>query len=163
MSKMLRPGGRLPTVCDISMSYLQQRGIKGLLIDIDGTLMQTRDSMPEKPVLDWLKGLKDNGIKLYILSNNKHEHRVAAFSKHVGLPFKHLAGKPATAPFFEAAKVIGLPPEQIGVVGDQTFTDIYGARKSGMFPILVESLDTYLWYFPLRRLLELPFRKEISI
>ena len=69
----------LPDVTQISPELLRQHGIRGLLLDIDGTLMQTRDAMPAQPVLDWLQRMKAEGFVLYILSNNKHEGRVRAF------------------------------------------------------------------------------------
>ena len=72
----------------------------------------------------------------------------------------NLAKKPGLRGFREAARKLGLPPEKLVMVGDQTYTDMLGARRFGCKGILVESTDTYLWYFWPRRLLELPFRKE---
>ena len=60
----------LPDVTHITPALLKQLGVSGLLLDIDGTLMQTRDSMPAQPVLDWMEDMKNAGIILYILSNN---------------------------------------------------------------------------------------------
>ena len=150
----------LPDVTHITPALLQQLGVSGLLLDIDGTLMQTRDSMPAKPVLDWMEDMKNAGIILYILSNNKHHHRVKAFAEAVGLPWQHLAKKPGLRGFREAAGKLGLPPEKLAMVGDQTYTDMLGARRFGCKGILVESTDTYLWYFRPRRLAEIPFRRE---
>lgn len=154
------PHFKLPDVTHITLQLLQKYHIRGLLLDIDGTLMQTRDSMPLQPVLDWMDRMKQAGVALYILSNNKHHHRVQAFAESQGLPWQYLAHKPGKDGFFRAAKELDLPPEQLAVVGDQTFTDMLGARRCGMWGILVESTDTYLWYFWPRRLLELPFRRE---
>lgn len=150
----------LPNVTHITPALLRELEVSGLLLDIDGTLMQTRDSMPAQPVLDWLEQMKQAGVTLYILSNNKHHHRVKAFSQAVGLPWQHLAKKPGLRGFREAAQKLGLPPEKLAMVGDQTYTDVLGARRFGCKAILVDSTDTYLWYFWPRRLLELPFRKE---
>ena len=150
----------LPSVTHITPAMLHQLGVTALLLDIDGTLMQTRDNMPEKPVLDWMKSMEQAGFTLYILSNNKHHHRVKAFAEAVGLPWQNLAKKPALSGFRKAASILNLPPERMAMVGDQTFTDVFGARRFGCKAILVDSTDTYLWYFWPRRLLELPFRKE---
>ena len=65
----------LPDVTHITPELLEKLGVSGLLLDIDGTLMQTRDAMPEQAVLDWMAHMKNSGIILYILSNNKHFHR----------------------------------------------------------------------------------------
>ena len=149
----------LSDVTRITPELLRELGVSGLLLDIDGTLMQTRDAMPARPVLDWLAEMERAGVILYILSNNKHHDRVKAFSEKVGLPWQHLAKKPGQTGFRQAAARLGLRPDQLAMVGDQTFTDMWGARRFGCKAILVESTDTYLWYFPFRRLAELPFRK----
>lgn len=147
-------------VTHITPERLRALGVSGLLLDIDGTLMQTRDAMPRQEVLDWMSALQKEGFILYILSNNKHHHRVKAFAEAVGLPWQHLAKKPGLSGFRLAAEKVGLPPEKLAMVGDQTYTDMLGARRFGCKAVLVESTDTYLWYFRPRRLLELPFRKE---
>ncbi len=150
----------LPDVTHITPALLGQLGVSALLLDIDGTLMQTRDAMPARPVLDWMEGMKQAGVTLYILSNNKHFDRVKAVAERVGLPWQHLAKKPGLAGFRLAAERLGVQPHQLAMVGDQTFTDMWGARRFGCKAILVESTDTYLWYFWPRRLAELPFRRE---
>ena len=150
----------VPDVTHITPALLKKLGVAGLLLDIDGTLMETRDAMPARPVLDWLEEMKSAGVALYILSNNRHRERVQAFAQAVDLPWKNLAGKPGKRGFCLAAERLGLPPEKLALVGDQTFTDMWGARRWGCKGILVESTDIHLWYFWLRRLLELPFRKE---
>lgn len=150
----------VPDVTHITPALLKELGVAGLLLDIDGTLMETRDAMPARPVLDWLEEMKSAGVALYILSNNRHRERVQAFAQAVDLPWQNLAGKPGKRGFCLAAERLGLPPEKLALVGDQTFTDMWGARRWGCKGILVESTDIHLWYFWLRRLLELPFRKE---
>ena len=150
----------LPDVTHITPELLEKLGVSGLLLDIDGTLMQTRDAMPERRILDWMDAMRASGVTLYILSNNKHFERVKAFAETVGLPWQHLAKKPGLKGFRAAAERLGMKPEQLAMVGDQTFTDMWGARRFGCKGILVDSTDTYLWYFWPRRLAELPFRKE---
>ena len=83
-----------------------------------------------------------------------------AFAQAVDLPWQNLAGKPGKRGFCLAAERLGLPPGKLALVGAQIFTDMWGARRWGCKGILVESTDIHLWYFWLRRLLELPFRKE---
>lgn len=150
-----------PAVTDITLEDLQQMGIKALLLDIDGTLMQTRDMMPTDAVMAWLKQVRESGIILYILSNNKHPKRVAAFADAIGARWQHLAGKPRQSGFVKAQQELGLPKEQLALVGDQTYTDMLGCRLFGIKGLLVESTDRYLWYFWPRRLAELPFRHEV--
>ena len=150
-----------PSVTNITVKDLQEMGITALLLDIDGTLMQTRDMMPAPAVMAWLKEMQDNGILLYILSNNKHPKRVEAFANTIGARWQHLAGKPRQRGFVKAQQELDLPKEQLALVGDQTYTDMLGSRLFGIKGLLVESTDRYLWYFWPRRIAELPFRREV--
>lgn len=147
-------------VTDITPDAMRAMNVRGLLLDIDGTLMQSRDRMPEKPVLDWIAQMREAGIRLFIFSNNRHYERVKAFADAVGLPWMYLAKKPRRSSFYRAADRLGLLPGELAVVGDQTYTDMLGARLFGCKALLVQSTDTYLPYFWPRRLLELPFRRE---
>ncbi len=150
-----------PSVTDITVKDLQEMGITALLLDIDGTLMQTRDMMPAPAVMDWLQQMKQSGITLYILSNNKHPNRVKAFADAIGAQWQYLAGKPRQRGFVKAQQELGLSKEQLALVGDQTYTDMLGSRLFGIKGLLVESTDRYLWYFWPRRIAELPFRWEV--
>lgn len=154
------PQRMLHDVTEITPALLRENGVRGLLLDIDGTLMRTREQMPAKPVLDWLEMLRREGFLLYILSNNKHCARVRAFAEGQRIPWQYLARKPRKKGFLRAFRETGLAPAELAVVGDQIFTDMWGARRCGCLALMVESTDTDLWYFPLRRLAELPFRRE---
>lgn len=156
------PNRRFRSVTEITADLLEQMGVRALLLDIDGTLMQTRDQMPAQPVMDWLAEMRRAGIALYVLSNNKHPRRVEAFAAAIGAPWMHLAGKPRLRGFVRAQAELGLPKEALALVGDQIYTDMLGARRFGIPGLLVESTDTYLWYFWPRRLAELPFRKAVK-
>lgn len=147
-------------VTDITPALLARLGVRGILLDIDGTIAPTHTPLPPQEVRDWLDTLKQAGILVYILSNNRHEARVRTLAQALDLPWQWHAGKPKKAGFDRAFSDTGLRPEELAVVGDQIYTDMWGARRNGCRALMVESLDTALWYFPLRRLAELPFRRE---
>ena len=147
-------------VCCIDSCALKAMGVKGILLDIDGTLMRTKDHAPTAEVMAWLGSLKKDGIAVYVLSNNKHPDRVKRFAESIGAEWTYLAHKPKKSGFLHAAECLGLKNEELAVVGDQIFTDMYGAARCGMKGLLVNSLDTYLWYYYPRHLLELIFWKE---
>ena len=66
-----------------------------------------------------------------------------------------MAGKPNPASFRRAAQALGLPPHQVGMVGDQLFTDVLGGNLAGLHTILVHPLiDNALPHTRLARLLE---------
>ena len=147
-------------VTGIRPEYLQEKGIRGLLLDIDGTLARTKDPEPSPAIDAWLREMQENGIQLYILSNNKSPARTESYAKRIGCDWRHKSKKPSTKGFLAAAEHLGLQPHELAIVGDQIYTDVLGGLRSGMWTLMVQSTDTYLWYFPLRRLVELPFRFE---
>lgn len=147
-------------VTRIRPEFLKEKGIRGLLLDIDGTLARTKDPEPSAAVDAWLREMKENGIILYILSNNKSPRRTESYARRIGCSWRHKSKKPSTKGFLAAAEQLGLQPHELAIVGDQIYTDVLGGLRSGMWTLMVQSTDTYLWYFPLRRLAELPFRFE---
>ena len=154
------PHKKFSCVCDITPSLLAEMGIKGIVLDIDGTLMKTKDKWPKDEVMNWITLLQENGILIYVLSNNKHPDRVKKFSEAIGAKWMYLSRKPFKKGFINASKELGLKSNEIGVVGDQIFTDMLGARLCGMKGLIVDSMDTYLWYYWPRHILELIFWKE---
>ena len=147
-------------VTKIIPEELHAMGIRGVLLDIDGTLMRTKDKYPREDVIAWINSLKNNGILIYVLSNNKHPERVKGFAESIGADWTYLAHKPQKNGFINAAKSLGLPHSQIAAVGDQIFTDMFGAARCGMKGLLVNSMDTYLWYYHPRHMLEKIFWRE---
>lgn len=146
------------SVRDITPEELERLGVEGLLLDIDGTLARTDTPRPDEAVMSWLRLMGDRGIKLYILSNNKSPDRTRSYAELIGCRWSHRSHKPSKAGFLRGAAELGLPPEKCAIVGDQIYTDVLGGLRCGMKTLMVQTLDSYLWYFPLRRLVELPFR-----
>ena len=83
---MLRINIALRTVCDLSAALLRKHGIKGLLLDLDNTLTTHDNPRPADGVPEWIETMKQNGIKLCIVSNN-HPPRVKPFADMLGLDF----------------------------------------------------------------------------
>ena len=142
----------------ITPQELHRLGIKGLMLDIDGTLARTKEPAPSEGVMAWLRLMKSSGIRLYILSNNKSPERTERYASMIGCGWSHRSHKPSRKGFEKAQRELGLRPEELAIVGDQIYTDVLGGLRCGMWTLMVQSTDTYLWYFPLRRLAELPFR-----
>ena len=78
----------------IRPEFLRQAGIRGLLLDIDGTLAQTRQPAPSPAVDAWLAEMRRSGVALYILSNNKSPERTRAFAERIGCGWRHRSHKP---------------------------------------------------------------------
>lgn len=143
-------------VTQLTPDELAALEVKGLLLDIDGTLAPTHVKDPVRAVLHWADTLRRAGIRLMILSNNKSEKRARHYGELFDCPWMHRAGKPGAAGFRKSAALLGLQPRELAVVGDQIYTDMLGARRAGMKGLLVDSIDD-VWYKPFRRLAEQPF------
>lgn len=151
---MLYPNKYFHKVEEITIEFLQKNKIKALILDIDNTLIDYNQKM-SKDVEQWAKDLKGQGMKLYILSNTNHKEKVERVANAIGVPYRNLAKKPLKSGFLKVQKELKEKSENIGVVGDQIFTDIIGGNRCKMFTILVDPIDEKdFWYTAWKRPLE---------
>ncbi|MFD1171492.1 YqeG family HAD IIIA-type phosphatase [Oceanobacillus picturae] len=136
MLKKFLPNEHVKSVYDINPEVLKSKGIKGIITDLDNTLVawDVKDATPE--VIEWFKQMKENDIKVTIISNNKQE-RVKVFSEPLETPFVFSARKPLSKAFKSVAKQMGMKKEEIVVIGDQLLTDVLGGNFAGFYTILV--------------------------
>ena len=120
----------------INYALLREKGFNGIIFDIDNTLVHHGDD--STPQVDELfKEIHNLGLKTVLLTNNDEE-RVLRFIKNIDTPFVCDADKPQPTGYLKALDVLGLPKEEVVVIGDQIFTDIYGANQCGIPNILVK-------------------------
>jgi len=151
---ILYPDGHFEKVEEITIKYLQDNKIKALILDVDNTLIDYQKHL-EKSVIQWAKNLKEQGIKLYILSNTNQKEKVEKVAKALEIPYRNLAKKPFKTGFFKVQKELKEKAENIAVVGDQIFTDIIGGNRCRMFTILVEPINPKdFWYTAWKRPIE---------
>ena len=137
---MLYPKEYLNSVKDISLKLLEKNNIKGLILDVDNTLINLDRKMPVG-VSDWAKKIKASGIKICILSNSNKIKKVDEVAKIIEVPYIFFGKKPLKKGFLRAKEILKLNNENIAVVGDQIFTDIIGANRCNMFSILVKPIE----------------------
>lgn len=123
---------------NLGMNYLRENDIKALIIDIYNTICEWKTG-PTDSVKAWIDMMKNNGIKLCLVSNNKR-YRVEKVSKTIGISAIHGAKKPLKGAFLSAVKLMNVSPEACAVVGDQVFTDIYGGNRLNMNTIYVKPI-----------------------
>lgn len=147
------PSEYVSSTYKINYEAMYEAGYRGIVFDIDNTLVghgapQNEESLA---LLNKLKGL---GFKVAVVSNNREE-RVASFAKPADLFYVYKAAKPAGKGYRAAAEVMGLRPEETFCVGDQIFTDVWGANRAGLYNVLVKPLgpDTEI-QIVLKRILE---------
>lgn len=136
----LFPDDYKSSILDITPEYLRDHGLKGIILDIDNTLIGHNVPLPDKRVTALLDRYRSEGIKMCVVSNNRRE-RVAPFCEKIGVEsFVCDALKPAAAGYETAAELMGLGPEETAAVGDQIFTDVWGARRAGCFAVLLKPI-----------------------
>lgn len=151
---ILYPKLYLNSVKDISIELLQKYNLNGLILDVDNTLIDYDKNMPEG-VEDWIKDLKKAKTKLCIVSNSNNKEKVENVAKKLDIPYIFFAKKPLKSGLNKAKKIMELESYQIGVVGDQIMTDIIGANRCNMFPILVKPINEKdIWVTKIKRPLE---------
>ena len=136
---LLRPGDIVPSVEAITPDFLLDRGLSGLLLDLDNTLIPYGSYEDREEIAHWLTQLRVSGIRLALLSNAA-PGRAAHWQERLGLSGAGFAGKPNPSVFRRGARSLGLSPAQTGMVGDQLFTDVLGGNLAGLHTILVHPL-----------------------
>ena len=124
---------------DIDLTLLKQKNIKGLILDIDNTLVPTHVKEADDNIIQWLERVKELDFKVCIVSNAS-QTRVIKFNEKLKIFAIHRAFKPGSKAFYKAARLMDLDNGEIAVVGDQVFTDIYGGNKAGMFTVLTKPI-----------------------
>ncbi len=144
---------------DITPAFLKKHGIKGLILDIDNTLTTHDNPYPAEGIAEWLDTMKKSGIKLIIVSNN-HSERVKPFAQSLGLDFVSDSGKPSKKGYISAMEKMGLSSSETAAVGDQLFTDVWGAKNAGATMLYVKPIEIEpesKRFIRFKRVLEKPF------
>lgn len=114
------------------------RGYKAVIFDIDNTLVPHGVAADERSIALFQR-LKKLGFSTMLLSNNK-EPRVKSFAGQVGSAYIYKAGKPGLKNYYKAMEEMGTNPQTTLFVGDQLFTDVWGAKRAGIYSILVKPI-----------------------
>lgn len=136
MLSVFLPNEYVKSVYDININTLKENGIKGIITDLDNTLVPWDQADATSEVINWFNLLKENDIKVTIISNN-NELRVKTFAEPLKVPSLFDARKPLRRAFNKGAKQMGLKHKEVAVVGDQLLTDILGGNRAGFYTILV--------------------------
>ena len=156
MPLSLLPSIRAQALTDVTPELLQQRDIRLLMLDFDNTIVPYTTSNPEPLMEQWLVDMVQSEIQLCVVSNSKKD-RVKRFCSHYGIDCITHAKKPFTKGIRECLDKYGVAPHEAALVGDQIFTDTFGANNAGCVPILVRAIDNHNIWLKLRHVAELPF------
>lgn len=135
----LYPDIYFESIFDVQTEDLQDMNIKGVIVDIDNTIVPWDNKKLNDEVFNWFKELIQNNFKLCLISNGMSK-RVEYFSNQLDIPAIGKAVKPRKKAFKQALKILDLKRSEIAVIGDQIFTDILGGNRMGFTTILVDPI-----------------------
>lgn len=136
MYKYFLPDEYVKDIFQISPEALIEKGIKGIITDLDNTLVEWDRPEATPEIMEWVRMMQEAGLQVKILSNN-NQNRVESFCEPLGTPFICDARKPLAKNFKKALEMMGLKKEEAVMVGDQLMTDILGGNRFGLHTILV--------------------------
>lgn len=139
MLNLFLPNRYFDSIFDINLKELKKRGIKGVVVDLDNTLVPWNVKNATNEIVDWFKKLEEENIKVMVFSNN-NEERVSLFCNPINVAYVSRARKPLGRSFRRARKQMGLKREEMAVIGDQLLTDVLGGNRAGLYTILVKPL-----------------------
>ncbi len=159
MMKNLCPDRYVEGVLDVKTEILKAEGIRGIIVDMDNTLIPYHSRRVDFRMIEWMRKMKEEGFQLCIVSNNTAEQG-KKLARELDIPAIWSAVKPHPRSFRSALETMGLSPEETAVVGDQVFTDVLGGNRLGLHTILVVPLSSS--EMPWTKIIRLVERKLLS-
>lgn len=133
------PDETVSSTYEIDFKQLYKEGYRGILFDIDNTLVEHGKEANGEAV-ELFESLKEMGYQCCLISNNKRQ-RVSSFNEKVGVHMIYDAHKPGKKGYQNAMERMGTTKDNTLFVGDQLFTDIWGAKRLGIRNILVKPIN----------------------
>lgn len=133
------PDATVSSTYAIDYEKLYQEGYRGILFDIDNTLVEHGMEATEQAKKLFIR-LQEIGFECCLISNNKKK-RVHTFNEKIGVHTVFNAHKPAKKGYYYAMELMNTRPENTVFVGDQLFTDIFGAKRIGLKNFLVKPIN----------------------
>lgn len=138
--KLLQPDLILgDSVLHLTPEILSQHNLKGLVLDVDETLVPFRVAHASEELQHWVAEVRSI-VDLWLVSNNVSQPRISRIAKSLDLPYIVGAQKPSRRKLRQAVAAMNIPVEQVAMVGDRLFTDVLAGNRLGMFTILVEPM-----------------------
>ena len=113
---------------------------------------------PDPALITWRDGLHEAGITLFVISNSRRPNRAQQFCANLDVPYISHAGKPHAAAFHQAMEQCGCGAEETIMIGDQIFTDIWGAHNAGIRAVYIRPIALNTVFRKIRYGIEAPFR-----
>lgn len=137
---MLGPDRFAARLYEVPHEELEAAGIRGLIVDLDNTLLGFRETELGQDHIAWVARAHDRGMRIIMLSNNQTE-RVTSLAAQLNVECIPNALKPLPFGFLRAKRRLAMDRHAIAVVGDQLFTDVLGGKLCGLYTILTEPIE----------------------
>ena len=139
MLNKLYPDTYLDSIDDIDFEMYYKKGIRGIVSDIDNTLVP-HGAQADEHIIKVFEKIHGMGIDTCLISNNK-KLRVEPFAKAVNSKFIYDAHKPSRESYKKAMELMKTDKESTLFIGDQIFTDIWGANRTGIETVMLKQID----------------------
>lgn len=158
MSFPLIPDKIVSSIYELDLDDLYAKGIRLILADLDNTIARYKQSEPDEALRSWKDEVEERGMILFVLSNGRKPWRSRRFCAGFVDYISH-ASKPQPHSFHNAMKQCGCKPEETIMLGDQIFTDIWGAHNAHIRAgIYVRAIALDSVFRKIRYGIEAPFR-----
>jgi len=137
---LFTPDRAVASVADLDPGVLLGGGIRGIILDLDNTIVPWGEAAPPSFVREWVHRVRAAGLRGCIVSNNSSAW-VAQVGDILSLPVVGWALKPMPFGFLRAMALMGTRARETALIGDQLFTDVLGGNLLGVHTILVEPLS----------------------
>lgn len=127
------------SVLSLTPDIIQQYQLKGLVLDVDETLVPMKANQASDQLCQWVEQTRQVAA-LWLVSNNLSDARIGGIARSLNLPYILGAVKPSRRKLRQAVTAMNLPTAQVAMVGDRLFTDVLAGNRLGMFTILVEPI-----------------------
>lgn len=141
MMAKLKPDYLIFSPFTLTVEMFRAKKIKGIIMDVDNTIISWRDKIVSEEVKQWFRELKSSGIEIVLLSNNTNT-RIGPIAQQIEVPFVANAKKPSAYGVKKALEILTMEEQSILLIGDQLLTDISAGKKTAVQTMLVKPMTS---------------------
>ncbi len=126
-------------ITELPINILINNGIKALIVDVDGTVIQQNEISIHHSVVQWINNAREH-FQVHLLSNNPSRNRIRIIAKKLNLSYTYRASKPRVYSLIKVLNDFKIDSSKAAIIGDRIFTDVLAGNRLGLYTILVKPL-----------------------